>query len=125
MVSPVIASAQTAEALGTVRLPRQRGGQRPAATRRDIHRASSADPVTKVVGQPAESDAMGGVRPEWTGQGPRACHGRPACRREGRSRRARRHPLESARVQTLRGGEYQRVWFNRAGTQYLIHLSVK
>jgi hypothetical protein len=27
-----------------------------------------------------------------------------------------------SRVQTLRGNEYLRVWFNRAGTHYLIHL---
>jgi hypothetical protein len=31
----------------------------------------------------------------------------------------------AARVQTLRGGDYVRVWFNRSGTQYLIHFMVK
>jgi len=28
----------------------------------------------------------------------------------------------SAKVQVLRGADYLRVWFNRAGTQYLVHL---
>jgi hypothetical protein len=27
-----------------------------------------------------------------------------------------------SKVQTLKGGEYVRVWFNKAGTQYLVHL---
>src|SRR5262245_51647381 len=31
----------------------------------------------------------------------------------------------SAKVQLLRGADYLRIWFNRAGTQYLVHLSVK
>jgi len=30
-----------------------------------------------------------------------------------------------AKVQMLRGADYMRVWLNRAGTQYLVHLSVK
>jgi hypothetical protein len=34
-------------------------------------------------------------------------------------------PQGTARIQALRGGDYLRVWLNRAGTQYLIHLSVK
>ena len=29
----------------------------------------------------------------------------------------------AARIQMLRGGEYVRVWINRGGTQYLVHLS--
>jgi hypothetical protein len=31
-------------------------------------------------------------------------------------------PVGGSKVQTLRGGEYLRVWFNKAGTQYLVHL---
>jgi hypothetical protein len=30
----------------------------------------------------------------------------------------------SAKVQMLKGADYLRVWFNRAGTQYLVHLTV-
>ena len=30
-------------------------------------------------------------------------------------------PAGSSKVQVLRGNEYLRVWFNRAGTHYLIH----
>lgn len=29
----------------------------------------------------------------------------------------------SAKVQTLRGGDYLRIWVNRGGTQYLVHLA--
>ena len=31
----------------------------------------------------------------------------------------------AARVQMLRGADYLRVWLNRSGTQYLVHLSLK
>lgn len=31
-------------------------------------------------------------------------------------------PVGGSKVQTLKGGEYVRVWFNKAGTQYLMHL---
>jgi len=31
-------------------------------------------------------------------------------------------PSGGSKVQTLRGNDYVRVWFNRAGTHYLIHL---
>jgi hypothetical protein len=33
-------------------------------------------------------------------------------------------PAGSSRVQTLKGNDYVRVWFNRAGNHYLIHLPV-
>jgi hypothetical protein len=33
-------------------------------------------------------------------------------------------PSGSSRVQTLKGNDYVRVWFNRAGNHYLIHLPV-
>jgi hypothetical protein len=31
-------------------------------------------------------------------------------------------PTNSSKVETLRGAEYLRVWINRSGTNYLIHL---
>jgi hypothetical protein len=31
-------------------------------------------------------------------------------------------PANGAKVQTLKGGEYERVWINRGGNYYLIHL---
>jgi hypothetical protein len=33
-------------------------------------------------------------------------------------------PSGASRVQTLKGNDYVRVWFNRAGNHYLIHLPV-
>jgi hypothetical protein len=33
-------------------------------------------------------------------------------------------PSGGSRVQTLKGNDYVRVWFNKAGTHYLIHLPV-
>jgi hypothetical protein len=33
-----------------------------------------------------------------------------------------RPPVDSSKVETLRGAEYLRVWINRGGNNYLIHL---
>jgi hypothetical protein len=33
-------------------------------------------------------------------------------------------PANGAKVETLRGGDYMRVWINRGGNHYLIHLPV-
>jgi hypothetical protein len=34
----------------------------------------------------------------------------------------RKPTANSSRVETLRGADYLRVWINRSGTNYLIHL---
>ena len=124
MVSTLTAAAQTAESLGTVRLPQSvmANGQ-PLAAGTYTTRLST-ETASRVVGQPADSTrwvefVQGGqvkgrelatvVPPADVKQ---VAKGTPP-------------PQGTARIQTLRGGEYLRVWLNRAGTQYLIHLSVK
>ena len=120
----MIASAQTGETLGTVRLAGSvvANGQPLPAGSYTVR--LSAEPVTKVVGQPPESERW--VEFVQSGQ----VRGRelatvvpPADVKE--VAKGTPPPAGVARVQTLRGGEYQRVWFNRGGTQYLIHLSAK
>ena len=124
MVSPLIAVAQTGESLGTVRLPQgvMANGQ-PLAAGTYTARLSTESP-SRVVGQPTDSTRWvefveGGqvkgrelatvVAPADVKQ---VAKGTPP-------------PQGTARIQTLRGGEYLRVWLNRGGTQYLIHLSVR
>jgi hypothetical protein len=124
MASPFAAAAQTGESLGTVRLPRavMANGQALAAGTYAVR--LSTDTVSRVVGQPAEStrwvefveDGQVKGRELATVVAPadvkQVAKGTPP-------------PQGTARVQPLRGGEYLRVWLNRAGTQYLIHLNVK
>jgi hypothetical protein len=124
MVSTLTAAAQTAESLGTVRLPQSvmANGQPLAAGTYSAR--LSTETASRVIGQPADSTrwvefVQGGqvkgrelatvVPPADVKQ---VAKGTPP-------------PQGTARIQTLRGGEYLRVWLNRAGTQYLIHLSVK
>jgi hypothetical protein len=124
MGSPVVAATQAGQSLGTVRLPRDvmaNGQALPAGT---YTARVSADAVSKVVVQPDESS-------RWVEfvQGGQV---------RGRELATVVAPADvkavakgtppapgSARVTALQGGEYLRVWLNRAGTQYLIHFSVK
>ena len=116
-------AAQEGETLGSVRLPRgvAANGQ-PLAAGTYTARLSS-EPVTRVVGQPVDSTRW--VEFVQAGQV------------RGRELATVVSPADvkavakgtppapgTARVQLLRGGEYLRVWLNRGGTQYLIHLSV-
>lgn len=124
MVSPLMAVAQTGESLGTVRLPQNvmANGQ-PLAAGTYTARLSTESP-SRVVGQPTDSTrwvefVAGGqvkgrelatvVAPADVKQ---VAKGTPP-------------PQGTARIQALRGGEYLRVWLNRGGTQYLIHLSAR
>jgi hypothetical protein len=123
-VSSSIVAAQTGESLGTVRLPRSvmANGQ-PLAAGTYAARLST-ETASPVVGQPVDStrwvefvtDGQVRGRELATVVAPadvkQVAKGTPPAQ-------------GTARVQTLRGGEYLRVWLNRAGTQYLIHLSVK
>jgi hypothetical protein len=120
----VIARAQQAgEPLGSVRLPRSvlaNGQPLPAGT---YSARLSNDPVTRVVGQSADSSrwvefvAGGQVRGREL-----ATVVAPADVKE--VAKGTPPPQGTARVQALRGADYLRVWFNRAGTQYLIHFNV-
>ena len=123
-LSGVSLEAQAGQALGSVRLPRAvvaNGQSLPAGT---YTLRLSSDTVSPVVGQgpeaakwvefvqagsvkgkelasvvaPADVKAVAEITPPAPG---------------------------TAKVQPLRGGDYMRVWFNRAGTQYLVHLSTK
>lgn len=116
-------AAQDGETLGSVRLPRgvMANGQ-PLAPGTYTARLSN-EVVTRVVGQPADSTRW--VEFVQAGQ----VRGRELATVVGPAdvkAVAKGTPPApgTARVQLLRGGEYLRVWLNRSGTQYLIHLSV-
>lgn len=124
MGSSVFAAAQAGESLGTVRLPQNvmaNGQALPAGT---YTARLSTDAVSRVVGQPEGTTrwvefVQGGqvrgrelatvVAPADVKQ---VAKGTPP-------------PQGTARVTPLQGGEYLRVWLNRAGTQYLIHFNTK
>ncbi len=123
-IIPLVGAAQTAESLGTVRLPQNvvANGQ-PLAAGTYTARLSAETP-SRVVGQPADSTrwvefvAGGQVRGRELATVVPAADVKQVAK-------GTPPPQGTARVQTLRGGEYIRVWLNRAGTQYLVHLSVK
>lgn len=124
VVPVAVVRAQTGgDALGTARLTRavMADGEALAAGSYTL-RLSSA-PVAPVVGQPAEAarwiefiqNGVVKARELATVVAPSdaarvAKGGAPASGR--------------VRVEVLRGAEYLRVWINRGGTQYLIHLSI-
>jgi hypothetical protein len=116
--------AQGGESLGSLRLPRaaMANGQELAAGTYTAR--LSSDAVTRVVGQPPE----GMVWVEFV-QGGQV---------RGRELATVVSPPDvklvakgtppapgAARVQMLRGNDYLRAWFNRGGTQYLIHFALK
>ena len=119
------ASAQTAGAsLGSVRLSRAvmaNGQSLPAGT---YTVRVAGDPVTKVLGQSNEGTRWvefvqgGQVR----GKEMATVLAGPAVRAVAKGS----GPASgSARVEMLKGEDYLRVWFNRAGTHYLVHLSLR
>lgn len=123
-ISPLFAAAQAGESLGSVRLPRAviANGQ-PLAAGTYAARLSD-ESVSRVVGQSTEGTrwvefvAGGQVRGREL-----ATIVAPADVKQ--VAKGTPPPQGTARVQTLRGGDYVRVWLNRGGTQYLIHFSVK
>ena len=124
MGSQVVAATQAGDSLGTVRLPQNvmaNGQALPAGT---YTARLSTEAVAKVVGQPDESTRW--VEFVQAGQ----VKGRelatvvaPADVKQ--VAKGTPPPQGTARITPLQGGEYLRVWLNRAGTQYLIHLSMK
>jgi hypothetical protein len=119
----VVAAQRDSSSLGTVRLPRAvvaDGKPLPAGT---YTLRLSADPVTAVVGQSADSERW--VEFLQAGQ----VKGRELASvvtGPDVAVVAKRTPPTSGRplVQMLRGADYLRVWVNSAGTQYLIHLAL-
>jgi hypothetical protein len=117
------AQQQAGTSLGSVRLPQRvaLGGQALAAGTYTLR--ATNDPVEAVVGQAPEST-------QWVEfvQGGQV---------RGRTLATKLTPEEvkevsesgipasgSSRVEMLKGGDYLRIWLNRGGTNYLIHLSV-
>jgi hypothetical protein len=122
LVAPI--SAQTTTALGSVRLPRAvvANGQPLAAGTYTLR--MTTDPVTSVVGQ--GPDAAHWVEFVQGGQvkgKELASIVTPADTKLV----AKRTPPAAGRplVQMLKGADYLRVWVNRDGTQYLVHLGLK
>lgn len=124
MISPLVIAAQTGEALGTVRLPRSVVANGQALAAGTYAARLSAETVSRVVGQPADSTRWVEFVQDGQVKGRElATIVAPADVKQ--VAKGTPPPQGTARVQTLRGGEYLRVWLNRAGTQYLIHLSAK
>ena len=121
--APLAVLAQsTGQSLGTVRLPQSvtANGQ-PLAAGTYTVRVTDAS-VTPVVGQPADSSRWvefvqgGDVKGREL-----ATVVTPA---DVKAVTEMNPPAPGAsKVQTLRGGDYLRVWVNRGGTQYLVHLA--
>jgi hypothetical protein len=124
MASPLtLAAVQTGEALGTVRLPRavMANGQ-PLAAGTYAARLSN-DPVTRVVGQSADSTRWVEFVEDGQVRGRELATVVSAAEAKQVAKGTPPAP-GTARVQPLRGADYLRVWFNRAGTQYLIHFNI-
>ncbi len=120
---PLMGAAQTGEPLGTVRLPRNVTANGQVLPAGSYTVRLSNEPVTKVVGQATDSSrwvefvANGQVR----GRELATVVAPPDVKQVAKGTPP---PSGTARVQALRGADYLRVWFNRAGTQYLIHFNV-
>jgi hypothetical protein len=124
MGSPLIAATQAGESLGTVRLPRSVMANGQALAAGTYSARLSSETVSRVIGQPTESSRW--VEFVQNGQ----VKGRELATVVAPAdvkavAKGTPPPQGSARVTALQGGEYLRVWLNRAGTQYLIHFSVK
>ena len=118
---PAAASAQS-ESLGTVRIPTSvsANGQPLAAGTYTLR--LSSDPVTPVIGQGPQAARWVEFVQDGQDKGKElASVVDPADVKAV----AKRNPPAAGRpmVQALRGADYMRVWVNRAGTQYLIHLT--
>ena len=122
-LSTGVAAGTQTQTLATVRIPRavMANGQALAAGSYAVRLLT--DPVTPVVGQSAEGS-------HWVEfvQGGQARGRELATVLAGEAIAAvvqgTRPASGSAKVELLKGGDYLRVWINRAGTHYLIHLAV-
>lgn len=116
-------AAQSATTLGTVRLARGVMADGKVLPAGSYSLRVSADPVTSVVGQAAENAKW----VEFVQGG--AVKGRELASVVPQAEVAQvvkgKGPASgSAKVELLKGGEYLRVWANRGGTHYLVHLVV-
>lgn len=114
--------ASAEQALGSVRLPRAvtaNGEPLPAGT---YTVRLTGDAVTPVVGQPAGSERWVEFLQNGQVRGKELASVVPST--EVRQVAESALPAAgSVRVQPLKGADYLRVWINRGGTHYLVHLS--
>lgn len=116
-------TAQSATSLGTVRLASAVMADGKALPAGSYTLRVSADPVTAVVGQASDNAKW----VEFVQGG--AVKGRELASVVPQAEVAKvvkgKGPAAgSAKVEMLKGGEYLRVWANRGGTHYLIHLVI-
>ena len=110
-------------ALGTVRLPKglkADGKELPAGTYQVRLTADEAKPDAKGSSEVLErwvEFVQGGQ-----GQGTRGRLDRPGQRGQARPEGHARRPSGGSKVETLKGGDYVRVWINKGGNYYLVHL---
>ncbi len=73
------------------------------------------------VGISENAGALGRVPPGQNREGPRSRVDRAGAEAKLVAKDAP-PPANGVKVQTLKGGDYVRVWFNKAGNYYLVHL---
>ena len=110
-------------ALGSVHIPK--GVKADGKALRGRHLSGAADAADTATpdakGQTGIARALGRVREGRQGRRPRGRHDHPAGRDRARSRRTRRRKANSSKVETLKGGDYVRLWINKGGNHYLVH----
>ncbi len=122
LLAPAALSAQTSPALGSVALPKKvlADGQPLAAGTYTLR--LSSEPVKPVVGQSAESNRWVEFVQGGQVKGREVASVVAAADVKLIAKMAT-PPPGTAKVQLLKGSEYLRIWINRAGTHYLIHLT--
>ena len=123
LAMPLPAAAQAGESLGTVRLPRSVMANGQVLAAGTYVARLSKEPVTPVVGQSLDSSRWVEFVEDGQVRGRELATVVPPADVK-QVAKGTPPPSGTARVQALRGADYLRVWFNRAGTQYLIHFAV-
>ena len=94
-------------------------------TARRGHVSSAAHRTTRVTagqGPVRRPGAVGGVSTGRSGQGPRGRDHRSRRQKSARSKKTLRRGSNGSKVETLKGGDFVRVWINKGGNHYLLHL---
>ena len=97
------------------------GKELPAGTYQVRLTADEAKPDAK--GSSEEARALGRVREGRQGRRPRGRLDRAGHRSQARPEGHARRPSGGSKVETLKGGDYIRVWINKGGNYYLVHLA--
>ena len=112
----------TAMRLGTVHIPRSVKADDQPLKAGTYQVRLSGDPLTAGRRPEPEPRAVGRVPPGRQGEGQGGRLDRPGRSDRARSRRARSRSRTASRVDVLKGDDYVRVWINKGGNNYLIHL---